>query len=720
MSQDQAMPQTGNIDNNKPSILIADDSRVVRVALRNILERDFNIIEANNGNVAWKILIQNPEANLIFSDLAMPELDGIGLLRKLRESSDKKLRELPFIVITGKEETQEIRSQLMQEGANALVSKPFVTQDIIEFAKKYAEKGSYTENDSRDHEGFLSGITNKVAFSQEARKELSFAIRNKNELALLLFRFDQFEKIKQHYSEPAIEHILISTGEIIRSQTRIDDKIAYFGAGTYAILLPASNAVGAKYLGRRILSDLQAKKFYLGESDNTVTASIGLSAPEIKPGITFSDLLFVAEQRLEAAINAGGNRVVDKGNATVTPISTLLSDFPETDSDEREILRQTEISMRQLAEQEVQKIKTTQNQCEDNGSISVDVNEINDSLLLAEQENRLLKEEIFRLQKENQQIELLKQQLHETDALQQQTLLNYQQMEKKFEAMRIRAENAEVNSSHLDQNDDDRSFIEEHLLEESKQLQSELNQANQKIQTTLKAYKKAEAELSNIKERTIRERNEYEIQLADEQMLRSIAEKKLAEIVKKFEANKKDDSTLTFTATPSISPVEKKTEIGLAPTMVQSARPMPYVKATNEKIIKREKVERTKRRSVTQTIKSWSIKILASIIIGLLGIAGFMVWSESKTDNKRVEQTLIQPKPSAISSNNASITIKNGVISAAETPPVSHSTVTSDGTSQITTSHKTSSNEKLKQQTELILRQKAEEEFKLLKHKNKS
>ncbi len=82
---------------DKPAILIADDSRVVRVSLKNILKDDCQLIEAEDGQQAWELLLEHPHVQLIFSDLSMPRMNGRDLLNKIRESEITRIRNLPFI-----------------------------------------------------------------------------------------------------------------------------------------------------------------------------------------------------------------------------------------------------------------------------------------------------------------------------------------------------------------------------------------------------------------------------------------------------------------------------------------------------------------------------------------------------------------------------------------------------------------------------------------------
>jgi len=632
MSTDKLMTSASHQRDAKPLILVADDSRVVRVSLKNILQQDYRIIEAQDGAQAWDILNREHGIRLMFSDLSMPNLDGLGLLAKLRQAEDERIRTIPFIVVTGKDEDEQIRNQLLQQGANDLITKPFVAQEITERAKRHIKIPQQPGGSNEPEDEFLTGITNKARFTQIVRKGLSYAIRNKNELALLLLKLDQFDTIKKHYSEPAIEHILITTAEIIRTRTHLDDKIAYFGEGTFAILLPASNAVSARYLGKRILSDLLAKKFYLGDSDATVTASIGVSAPDIKPATTFSELLHLAEQRLQAAINAGGQRVVDKGNARITPVNTLLTDSEDADNERQRLLKQTEKEMRELALQEVEKIRASRQYDNDIDSNLTNAQEIHDALLLAEQENKLIKQELARLRVQTQDTEQLRKQLHETDARLQQFQLKYKQLHSDYETLRSQAEESESRQNEWQEADFDNSIVEQHLLQENNQLQKELNTAKHHIEESKSTIRKSEQIIANLKHRLKAQKAEFDAVLSEAQHRYTLAEQRITQL----EAVR-DKDRLSLTPLPSVhpvKPVQAPTAVtpGAVPT-AHSPQPRPHKSKSN----KAETISDSKGTAPPRR----RLRKLTLIAVTLtLGLAGYLVWQYShSTDTDAVRST---------------------------------------------------------------------------------
>jgi HD-like signal output (HDOD) protein/ActR/RegA family two-component response regulator len=110
-------------------ILVADDDAVTRLVLRNILasEPSWEIVEANNGVAAWRLLEEGLQPDACIVDIRMPELDGLGLLSQIRGSANHK--RLKVILCT----TVHDRGTIQQAAALAVdyyVVKPF-KKDLV-------------------------------------------------------------------------------------------------------------------------------------------------------------------------------------------------------------------------------------------------------------------------------------------------------------------------------------------------------------------------------------------------------------------------------------------------------------------------------------------------------------------------------------------------------------------------------------------------------------
>jgi len=103
------------------TVLIIEDNEEFRHYLKESLMPFYSVIEANNGKEGWqKTLSHHPE--LIVSDIAMPEMDGITLSQKIK--SDKRTKHIPIILLTASNGEQQ-QLEGLNSGANDYLTKPF-------------------------------------------------------------------------------------------------------------------------------------------------------------------------------------------------------------------------------------------------------------------------------------------------------------------------------------------------------------------------------------------------------------------------------------------------------------------------------------------------------------------------------------------------------------------------------------------------------------------
>ncbi len=106
---------------NKRTILIVDDNQDMRQFLIGILNKEYNVEAASDGEEAKDIIKQKP-VDLVITDLMMPKCDGLELTQYIKQDPD--LGYIPVILLTAKTAI-ESRLQAMQFGADDYVTKPF-------------------------------------------------------------------------------------------------------------------------------------------------------------------------------------------------------------------------------------------------------------------------------------------------------------------------------------------------------------------------------------------------------------------------------------------------------------------------------------------------------------------------------------------------------------------------------------------------------------------
>lgn len=113
-------------------VLIVDDSAAIRKILQRVLiQADVllgTVYEASDGQEALEKL-KKVKINLVLSDINMPNMDGLELLKRIR--AEQSWQNLPIIMITT-EGSQNKVMQALQLGANGYVRKPFTAEQIKE------------------------------------------------------------------------------------------------------------------------------------------------------------------------------------------------------------------------------------------------------------------------------------------------------------------------------------------------------------------------------------------------------------------------------------------------------------------------------------------------------------------------------------------------------------------------------------------------------------
>lgn len=118
---------TDVIETGKRQLLVADDEFINREILENVLGDEYDVLKAEDGEMAYEMIKQNRNTlSLILLDLMMPKMSGLELLARLNE--DPELKGIPVIVLTSDQDS-EVTS--LKKGAFDFIPKPYPQPDVI-------------------------------------------------------------------------------------------------------------------------------------------------------------------------------------------------------------------------------------------------------------------------------------------------------------------------------------------------------------------------------------------------------------------------------------------------------------------------------------------------------------------------------------------------------------------------------------------------------------
>ena len=108
-------------------ILIAEDERITRRKLQRQLEQmGHEVIEAADGGEAWE-LFQSHAPPIVISDWEMPEMNGVELVRRIREADSPGY--VYIVMLTGKSDKKDVVAGI-EAGADDFVTKPFDRDEL--------------------------------------------------------------------------------------------------------------------------------------------------------------------------------------------------------------------------------------------------------------------------------------------------------------------------------------------------------------------------------------------------------------------------------------------------------------------------------------------------------------------------------------------------------------------------------------------------------------
>jgi DNA-binding response OmpR family regulator len=119
-------------------VLVADDDEDILLLIRMVLERDGHevIVTRDGAEAVAAALERRPDLALI--DVAMPELDGLEVLRRLR--ADASMINMPVVLLSARVQEDDVKHGY-DSGANAYVQKPFSPRELSEQVSDLLQAG---------------------------------------------------------------------------------------------------------------------------------------------------------------------------------------------------------------------------------------------------------------------------------------------------------------------------------------------------------------------------------------------------------------------------------------------------------------------------------------------------------------------------------------------------------------------------------------------------
>ena len=153
------------------TILIVDDESRMRKLIKDFLvQKKYNILEAEDGEKALKVYNENKEKiNLILLDVMMPKLDGWSVLRQIRQENSQ----LPIVMLTARSEEQDELFGF-ELGVDEYITKPFSPKILVARVEAILKRTTKKEKQLKDYDGIVIDNEGRTVTVDGKIIELSF------------------------------------------------------------------------------------------------------------------------------------------------------------------------------------------------------------------------------------------------------------------------------------------------------------------------------------------------------------------------------------------------------------------------------------------------------------------------------------------------------------------------------------------------------------------
>jgi two-component system cell cycle response regulator len=263
------------------TILIADDSMVVRAVLRRQLETDgHTVVEAVNGEEAIDAC-REYHPDVILLDVEMPVLDGHATLSRLK--ADPQLKDIPVVFLTGMVDTADVVTGL-QLGAHDYLRKPFEANELMArvsaaLRTKWLQDELRTRNAELDRVSridMLTNIYNRRHLDEHLRQVISSARRHDRTIGVLLVDIDHFKEVNDEHGHLAGDAVLVEVAGRLEQAMRTEDALGRWGGEEFLAVLTDTPPEGVRTMAERLRQVVAAAPFTLDDgSQIKVTVSVG-------------------------------------------------------------------------------------------------------------------------------------------------------------------------------------------------------------------------------------------------------------------------------------------------------------------------------------------------------------------------------------------------------------------------------------------------------------
>lgn len=217
----------------KKRVLVVEDNELNRELLCQILSQEYDVIEAENGQVALEILKEHKNSiSLIFLDVVMPVMDGYTFLNRLR--SDSSMSFIP-VVVTTQSSSEEDEVNALSHGATDFVPKPYRPQIILHRAANLIELRENAAMVNQFMYDRLTGLFSREYFYQKVQERLNEGTGTS--YAIVCSNVENFKVYNDIFGIRAGDEVLRRIADLFREMMGENGICARYGTDRFLCLM---------------------------------------------------------------------------------------------------------------------------------------------------------------------------------------------------------------------------------------------------------------------------------------------------------------------------------------------------------------------------------------------------------------------------------------------------------------------------------------------------
>jgi diguanylate cyclase (GGDEF)-like protein len=314
-------------DNSPLRIVVADGNAFTRRKTMALLVEDSRhvVYPADNGNTALALAME-VLPHVIIAHFNLPQLDGTELCQALRATDEGRRM---HILLMADEHGEEQLTRAYEAGADGyapttisakgLRTRLCAAQRLVQLQNAWEKDRAQLRQIAAELAvanrrlanaaltDLLTGLPNRRSAMDQLEQAWSAASRSGAPLAVMVIDIDHFKHINDTYGHASGDAVLREAADTLRTSARRGDSVCRIGGEEFLVICQNTDLKAALQSAERLRATLAAKHIAIGQTQKSITASIGVAAREAHTA-DIDALVSAADQALYAAKEAGRNR----------------------------------------------------------------------------------------------------------------------------------------------------------------------------------------------------------------------------------------------------------------------------------------------------------------------------------------------------------------------------------------------------------------------------